>query len=448
MIKKHSFTWRKSIVFSATFLLIALVSVSCKKKENLIGANNINQNDLLSANGQDTFQLVTYSFEEDSTITKNSAFPLLGSYNDPTFGEVNGEIYSQLHIQSLSPDFGDLSTIVMDSFVLGLVYSGYYGKTGDQTIEIFEIDDVDGLSNDDDSTYYQFSSVSSDETIDWVDPNYQVVSMNPDDITIINEVEVPSQLRIHLDTNKAKTIMQDAALLPASFETTDAFSEYFKGLHIRTLNGIQAPGEGGAFYFNLKSASSKMTIYYTQDGEPRTYDFYINGLTTYFNKVEMDVAMTSIVQNVIDAPEQGQQEYYAQAFKTRAAVEMPTVTDIPENAVLHSAIMHLTVSHQTGVEYDPPGFVRVRREDPDNPGGYLDITPAGIASVAAYSSLNKRYSFDLRYHIQRILNGEIENTPLIISPVFYNSSADRVILNGSETINKTKPSLRILYTEF
>ena len=37
MTKKHSFTWRKSIVFSATFLLIALVSVSCKKKENQIG---------------------------------------------------------------------------------------------------------------------------------------------------------------------------------------------------------------------------------------------------------------------------------------------------------------------------------------------------------------------------------------------------------------------------
>ena len=440
MTKKHSFTWRKSIVFSATFLFIALVSVSCKKKENQIGLNNINQNDLLSSNGQDTFSLVTYTFVEDSTNTKDNTVSLLGSYNDPTFGMVTAEIYSQLHIQSLSPDFGDLSTVVMDSFVLGLVYSGHYGEVGDQTIEVFEIDDANGISNDDDSIYYQFSSVSSDQTTNWVDPNYQVVNMNPDNTTIINEVEVPSQLRIHLDTNKAKTFMQDAALLPASFESTDAFSDYFKGLHIRTANGIQAQGEGGAFYFSLKAASTKMTIYYTQDGESKTYDFYINGETPHFNKVNMDNSTTN-VQDVIDTPELGQQEYYAQAFRSRAAIEMTTITDIPANAVLHSAVMNLSVSHQTGVEYEP-GPISVLREDPDNPGKYIAI------GNAVYSTVNKSYSFDLRYHIQRVLNGELENTRLILSPLFFNTSADRIIFNGSETINKTKPSLRILYTEF
>ncbi|MDG1331511.1 MAG: DUF4270 family protein [Crocinitomicaceae bacterium] len=441
MTKKHSFTWRKSIVFSATFLFIALVSVSCKKKENLIGTNTIDQNDLLSSNGQDTFQLVTYTFKEDSTITKDNVVSLLGSYNDPTFGPVNAEIFSQLHIQSLSPDFGDLTTVVVDSFVLGLVYSGFYGETGDQIIEVFEIDDADGISNEDDSLYYQFSTVSSDQATDWVDPNYSTVSMNPDDITIIDGVEVPSQLRIHLDTNRAKTFMQDAALLPTSFESIEAFSDYFKGLHIRTANGVQAQGEGGAFYFSLKAASSKMTIYYTQDGEAKTYDFYINGETPHFNHVDMDISMTR-VQDVIDNPDQGQQEFYAQAFNTRAAIEMPTITDIPANAILHSAVMNLSVSHQTGVEFEPAGAMTVLREDPDSPGQYIAL------GNAVYSSVNKRYSFDLRFHVQRILNGELENTPLILAPLFFNSSADRIIFNGPETINKVKPSLRILYTEF
>lgn len=441
MIKTHSFTWRKSIVFSATFLFIALVSVSCKKKENQIGANNIDQNDILESNGKDTFTLITYTLAEDSTITKDNVVTLLGSYEDPTFGTVNAGIFTELHIQSLSPDFGDLTTVVVDSFVLGLVYSGFYGKIGDQTIEVFEIDEADGILHDEDSTYYQFSSVSSDVATNWVDPLQNVVNMNPDNITIINEIEVPSQLRIHLDTNKARTIMQDAVLLPASFETTEAFSDYFKGLHIRTANIGQTSGQGGVFYFNLKAASSKMTIYYTQDGTQKTYDFYINSETTHFNNVNMDNTMTR-VQEVIDNPVLGEEDYYSQAFRSRAWIEMPTISNIKSNAVVHSAVMEISVSHQTGVEYEPAGAVSVLREDPDAPGKYIAI------GNAVYSTVNKQYSFDLRFHVQRVISGELENTPLILSPLFFNSSADRIIFNGSETVNKVKPSLRILYTEF
>ncbi len=447
MINKHSFEWRKSIVFSATFLLFALVLVSCKKKENLIGTNTIDQNDLLSSAGVDTFSLITYTVVEDSTITKDNLVSLLGSYNDPTFGQVNGEIFTQLHIQSLSPDFGDLSTVAIDSFVLGLVYAGYYGKTGNQTIEVFEINDPNGISNDDDSSYYQFSSVSSDLANNLVLPGHEIVDMNPNTITIISGEETSSQLRIHLDTNKARTIMEDAALFPSSFESTDAFTDYFKGLHIRTSNGLQSAGEGGVMYFNMKTANSKLTVYYTQDGTQKSFDFIIGGETVHFNKVDMDNTGTR-VQDVIDNTSLGQSEYYAQAFKSRAVVELPTVENIPSNAVIHSAVIEFSVSHQTGVEYEPAPFIRILKENPDAPGTFMDIGPIGVSTGAQYSSFSKSYSYDLRYHIQQILNGEIENTPLYLSPVFYNSSADRIIFNGTETINKTKPSLRILYTEF
>ncbi len=439
MIKKHSFTWRKSIVFSATFLFIALVSVSCKKKESQIGLNNIDQNNVLSSNGQDTFQLITYTFEQDSIATKNNVATLLGSYIDPTFGSVNASIFTELHIQSLSPNFGDLSTVAIDSFVLGLVYSGSYGKTGNQTIQVFEINDANGIQAD--STYYEFSSVSSSSITNWVPTGQEIVNMNPDNVTILNGSEVPSQLRIQLDTNKARTLMNDSQALPASFETVDAFSDYFKGLHIRTANLSQSSGDGGIMYFNLKASSSKMTIYYTQGGDQKTYDFYMNTETTHFNNVTVDNSMTN-VQNVIDNTTLGEEAYYAQAFRSRAAIEMPSISNIKPNALIHSAVMELSVSHQTGTDYEPAGAVSILREDPDNPGLFIAL------GTAVYSSVNKQYSFDLRFHVQRVVSGEIENTRLVVSPLFYNTSADRIIFNGSETVNKTKPSLRILYTEF
>ncbi len=438
MTNKHSFTWRKGIVLSATFLFIALVSVSCKKKENQIGLNAIDQNDLLASGGVDTFSLITYSFVEDSTLTKNNVVTLLGSYNDPTFGPVNAEIFTQLHIQAPNPNFGDLSTIAIDSFVLGLVYSGYFGKTGNQTIEVFEIDPSNEINKD--SNYYANSTLLSGST-NWVAPGASVVNMNSENITIINESEVPSQLRIHLDTNKARSIIEDTETMPSSFASTDAFGDYFKGLHIRTANGTQSSGQGGVFYFNLKAASSKLTIYYTQAGVKKTYDFYINAETTHFNYVNMNNSGKPI-QNVINNNALGQVEYYAQAFKSRAAIEMPGIVNIPANAVVHSAVMTLPVSHQTGIEFAPAGAIAVLREDPANPGKYIGI------GTAVYSSVKKNYSFDLRFHIQQIVSGELENTKLVLSPLFFNSSADRIIFNGSQTMNKMKPNLRILYTEF
>lgn len=438
MIKKHSFTWRKSIVFSATFLFIALVSVSCKKKENQLGVNNIDQNNILESNGLDTFQLITYTFEQDSISTKDNLATLLGSYNDPTFGTVNAEIFTEFQLESVSPDFGDLSTVAIDSFVLSLVYSGHYGKVGNQTIEVFEIDGAGGINAD--SNYYQNSSVSSDQVLNLVLAGNEVVNMNPDNITILDGNEVPSQLRIKLDTTKARMIMEDSQSVPTSFESTEAFSEYFKGFHIRTANGSQSPGEGGVMYFNLKAASSKLTIYYTEAGDPKNYDFFINTGTTHFNKVTMDNSMTN-VGAVINNNSLGSETYYAQAFKSRAAIEMPSISNIKPNAVIHSAVMNLSVSHQTGIEYDPSDVITVLRED-STTGEYA------IIGIASYSLFSKQYSFDLRAHVQDVVSGKLPNSRIIISPQFFNSSADRIIFNGSETVNKVAPSLSILYTEF
>ncbi len=428
--------WRKGIVLSATFLLIALVSVSCKKKESEIGLNTIDQDQLLGS-GVDTFSLLTYSIDEDSISTKNNLATLLGSYNDPTFGMVTAEIFTEVQLQAVAPNFGDLSTVVIDSFVLGMVYTGQYGKSGNQTIEVFEIDEPIGIHED--SSYYRFSSVSSGST-NLVLGGHEVLNMNSDNTTIIGGTEVPSQLRIHLDTNKARSIMEDAQAFPTTFATQDAFNEYFKGLHIKTANGPQSSGQGGVFYFNMKASSTKLTMYYRQAGVSKTYDFYINSATDHFNKV--DIAVSSTVQNTFNNPTTGATKFFAQAMISRGVIEIPGIVDVPKNTVLHSAVMTLPVAHQTGLDYAPAGAVTVLREDPTSPGKYIAI------GNAVYSSVNKNYSFDLRFHLQRVITGELENTPLYISPLFFNSSADRIIFNGVETPYKMKPSLRVVFSKF
>ncbi|MFT5778426.1 MAG: hypothetical protein ACI837_001382 [Crocinitomicaceae bacterium] len=442
MTLKNSFKWRKGLVLSATFLLSVLVIVSCKKKENLIGTNTINQNDLLSSAGIDTFSLFTYTLNEDSIIANNGRnvlYGILGSYNDPVFGDFTSEIYTQLHLSLNAPDFGDLNTIAIDSFVLGLQYANSYGVAGTQTIEVFEITDADGLSED--SVYYSFSTLQTSGP-DLVPLGENVIDMDPDGITNIGGDTVLTQLRIPLDTNLARTFLDDSQLLPASFATSADFVEYFKGIHIRTANGAQAPGEGGAFYFDMAASLSKATIYYTQDGLPKEFDFLINGDVVNFNHVDIDNTGTN-VETVINTPTAGMAEFYAQAFGNRAVISIPGLSDIPANAIIHSAILEMPIQYQTGADYSPGTALSVSRRVE---AGGNDLIFTGL--FATYDDFNKEFSVDLRSHVQRIVNGEVTDTDLILSPISFITSADRVIFNGNQTGNKVAPKIRILYTVF
>lgn len=441
MNRIQPFMWRKVFFLSATFLFAAFLIVSCKKKETELGQNTINQNDILNS-GIDTFTLQTFTIREDSVISSNPAFALLGSYNDPVFGNTKAEFYTQLRLEGFNPDFGDLSGVAIDSFVLGIEYSGVYGKSGDQVIEVFEINDMNDFY--DTTTYYSFSTLQHDPTPLVLDPLGSVtLNMDVNATTVIGTDTIDAQLRIPLDTNKARLIMNESAINPTAFSSNEEFASYFKGLYVRTNNPLQASGDGGVFYFNLNDAFSKATIYYTQDGTQKTFDFLINTNAALFNHVEVDTSSPTSVNQVINDTISGQTEYYAQAFGSRAVIKIPGLDNIPDNAVIHKAILNLPVQHQTGVEYVPAGAIsnaalingRISLYDPLN-------------QLATYDSFKKQYSINIRAYVQGVITGEIPNTQLILSPIAFSNSADRIIFNGPMTGNKEKPTLTILYTLF
>ena len=68
--------------------------VSCQKNKHEIGKPAIDQNQLLNGITTDTFDLITYTINEDSAVTDNMANVLLGSYVDPKFGKVSASFYT------------------------------------------------------------------------------------------------------------------------------------------------------------------------------------------------------------------------------------------------------------------------------------------------------------------------------------------------------------------
>ncbi|MFT5858577.1 MAG: hypothetical protein ACI865_000665 [Flavobacteriaceae bacterium] len=434
------FTWRKGLVLSATFLLSVLVFVSCKKKENVLGQNSIAQTNLLNSSGIDTFSLITYTYKDDSISTSQPLYGMLGSYSDPVFGTVNAEIYTQLRLALESPSFLDVNAIVIDSFILSLRYADSYGIPGDQTLEVFEINDVNGLSID--STYYTFSTKATDP-ISWVPVGEEVIRMDTEGETVVGADTVPKLLRIPLDTNKARTFFQDFDLLPASFVTNEAFHEYFKGFHIRTNNGLQSSGDGGVFYFDLSSSASEAVVYYTEGGVQKEFQFLVNINAANFNHIDHLPILGSGVEEILVNPSVGLNEFYAQSFSTRAVVDIPGLSNIPANAVIHKATLELPAQYQTGANYYPGSALTVSRRI--SPGS---DTLVFTGLFAVYDDFGKRFDVDLRSHIQKIVKGELTDTELIFSPFLFTTSMDRVVLNGAQTDNKAQPKLRILYTEF
>tara|TARA_B110000305_G_scaffold229845_1_gene281266 strand:+ start:2595 stop:3941 length:1347 start_codon:yes stop_codon:yes gene_type:complete len=440
--------WRKGIILSATFLSALFVSFSCKKKINTIGQNTINQNEILGSNGTDTFSISTYTVYDDmdSLSTSFAIYGVLGSYNDPVFGTVNSEIYTEAKLKAFSPDFGSTSTITVDSVVLGLRYAGSYGKSGVQNVEVFRLGDTISLN----TTYYASSTVESfgtspdltygsDNPMGATTNPYGQYNFNTTNESVVGSDTLDPQLRIRLKNELGWEIINRAGIGDGAFSSNEGFKEFFKGLHIRTRTGYQSPGEGGLFYFDLNNTNSKMTIYYNQDGVSNTYDLLINSQTAKFNHVDIDQSGTN-VENVVNNPALGQNQFYAQAFGSRAIVEVPGLDNIPANAVIHKATLEIPVQYQTGADYEPSADIAVTTLLEE--GGY------GLYSFVGYNNFNKSYSIDLRAYAQAVVNKEVDNTGLALSPVLYITSGDRIIFNGANSTNKGKPRLNIVYTEF
>lgn len=432
MKKNHFFAL---IIFCTTALF------SCKKQEMNIGKDGLDSDAFLDSQAIDTFSLESYMSVEDSLISSNLTTSLLGSYNDPVFGKVESEIYVQFLPSGLSPDFGT-SPIKIDSFVLGMEYKGHYGNLDPQNFEVYQL--TEDIHND--STYYSFQSKLVSST-NLMAPGKNIITPDPVTPIKIGDVEVESQLRLHLDTNFAKAMIDEANNNQSSFETNENFLAYFKGLNIKVNNPSQASGEGAMLYFNLNDPLSKLTIYYTQDGVQKEFDLLIDSDCADFNHITM--TNSAKVQALIDNPSLGQNEFYLQANKSRAVVKFTTIDKIPKNAVIQYAKLELPVSFYTYDAFSPSQILSVSTKiSPTDDQLYVLNSETGAQIFGEYNNFDKNYVIDVRKYVQDIVNGKITNEGIYLSATKMVTSTERVVFNGINSNNKEQPKLKIIYTTY
>lgn len=420
----------KFILANCLFLLI----FSCKKKDSSVGIGTLDEDEILNGITVDTFELQTYTIEEDSLITDNGPNGLLGSYYDPKFGTFNASIYTQLSLTTTNPNFGDLSTIIMDSVVLSFEYAGFYGDQSTQTFEVYELDEDLHI----DSTYYSFTTKSIKQ-INLVPPGKGTITPKPTEKTIVGGDTVDAQLRIPLDTSFFKALISSGS---SNFASNENFVSFFKGIHVRTNNGSQAPGVGAALYVKLNDPSSKITIYFRQNGIFKTFELLLNASCADFTHVDINSSGTP-VSNLLQNTTLGKNEYYAQAFKHRAIVKIPGLSNLPQKTIIHKAELSLPIQYQTGYRYKPGISVSVATKAQDSDNYYTSLP-----TIGEYNEVKKLFFVDIRSYAQSIVTDSQENTGLVISPRFFINSAERIVFNGINTSNKVKPKLVVTYTTY
>lgn len=434
---------------NAFFILLGsglLLTVACKKQPTDIGLETYDQELLLDANGVDTFSIICFSENLDSTaITKAVRYGLLGVYNDPIVGIVSAGFYTQVRFAADNPDFGDLNTITVDSVVLALEYSEMYGSGGiDQFISVQRI--TEDLSSEID---YKSNSVTATNPSNLIDPAFQNFIPNPNVPTIISDTVVleKPQLRLRLLNSLGIEL-----LTSAQGSSIDDFLQQFKGLRVVSENASPQLGKGAVFQFDLIDPDSKLIVYYKQNNEPKTFDFIINNNSIRYNTMIYNTTGSKLAALLLN-PLLGAHSFYAQTGNARAVVRMPTVQHLSEKTIIHRATLYLPVEYFPGDDRFPsPNIVAFnRRTNEDEKIWGLVSTDFGIVpSTFAYNSTFKRYTIDVTSFVQGLIrqNPYFDTPEILITGARTNDNVERIVFNGLNSSNKYQPKLVITYTEF
>jgi hypothetical protein len=433
------------IPFGLLALLIIGFIAACNKKADQVGLGLQPASQELSVVFDNNSGLIAYSIREDSVRTDANAIKtgMVGSMLDPVFGRTNAQIYSQFRLSENGHNFGEGAQL--DSLVLSLAYSSFYGDTmTQQTVRVYELD----VDMDPDTTYYSNQTLS-----DYGTEIAAVTFMpGPSDTLYIDSVPKQPQLRIPLSSVFAQKLI-DAD--DAVYDDNESWLEFMKGLRI---TADQVGGDGGIMLFDMLESATVLTIYYrSADNEDTlSFEFLSNNNCarfTAFDHNDYMEASAGLKAQIIDGDTSGGSEtFYLQAMGgVKAQLRLPDIKDyFADGAVSINEAKLIINIYDDGTDLAAPPQLGLAMVDED--GDYLPVADANEVSsyYGGYLSENEdSYFFRISQHVQQILTGVTPNYPLVLLVQGASFRANRIILNGPEaTMNvDDRMILEVIYTK-
>ncbi len=402
-------------------LFIVFIAFSCKKEVNSNGYDLLSSDDEYKVGAIDTFSIKTATVSLDTASTNNPAYLLLGTNNDPVFGKTEASFCSQLRLVTTSPNFGDISTIAIDSVVLSIRYNDSYGVNKPLKFSVFRL--TEDLKS---QTYFSNSVISDDAVNLSIDPTNSITPrVNGSYFVSYSKDTIYDQITLRLKNELGKELIQKSIESPSTYTSIENFNSWFKGIKVVAKNENNLDNNGAIYYI---STSPRLIIYYTQSGVSKKYYFELNQNANRVNLIKSDNADFEAGKGL--SLKNG--NYFTQSNKLRAQLTLPSLSDIPRNSVVHSGKLILPYDDNLSVFYSP-GYqvsVSIPNSSSDN-----RLRIIGYGNI---DTTNHVFVVDIREHIQSVISGKRLNIGLYISPREFSTTATRIkfLNDGAQSVPK------------
>lgn len=425
--------------------ILTFVLTSCKKSPETIGNNLISDNDYIGIYHTENVVIYSHSYL-DSIGTKNVSNGLLGSMNDPIFGLSQAGFCTQFHLSTEGQSFGD--NPVMDSLVLQLCLSGYYGDTTTmQTAHAYVLSDT--LSADE--TYYNHSEVAY-EPID-IANGFQFYPHPKTTTNVVGSDTINSAIiRIPLSAELGNYLMN---LDPQAYSKPDLFKELFKGLRLQCS---PVSGDGSICYINLTTNTiTQLQLYYHDQGTPENpmkYNFYVTSADTYFNQVTHDYSTgdPDLVNQVLEGDTtSGQQKLYLQTMGgVRAKIVFPEIPHWQDTCeghiVINDAKLIIPAADMDSSVYTKPNTMVLVGLNADGTTSLLpDYLEGSNYFGGTYNASTNCITFRISEYLQDLLLNKTDNLGISLGINGAGYNAQRIVVNGPDA-PQDKMRLSITYS--
>ena len=434
----------KKITQLLCFALLIIFAGACKNEYDSIGAD-LKDRDLLGNAFDNTTSIVAYSVLEDSANTVGLISRLLGEVNDPVFGKTQPSFYTQLLISGSQVTFGDNPTV--DSIVLTLAMSGYYGDTNSSlSIKVYELDEsLNGKE------YFSNQTTSTLSTNLTYDPSFSYKPM-PNTRVTIDTFSYEPHIRIRLSDQLGQRFLNNSGRL----ESDDVFKEFFKGIHVVATT---TSGTGCLVYLNLNSALSAMNLYYhnsAKSGEKYTFN---TAKAVCYSNFTHDYNVSSnnnFKEQVLNGNKDlGKEALYIQPLLgVKTFIKFPDLcsTFKDQKVVLNKAEFVISNISPDELHLIQPADLSLQMIRKDGGADYLpdDAYYTGAAYFGGiYNATTKEYRFRITRYIQTLMLSDANDAGLYLVTKSAGVRGNRLILGGTNSINPDKNlRLDLYYTTY
>lgn len=435
------------ILIAFSLITISLLSISCKKDENIGREVQVGNNDILLLT-TDSFHISSFTTEAEPERTDERFEGMLGAYMDPLFGPNVISFHSQFHLEEEGFNFPN-DAIFDSAFISFRLTGGYREKElSDETnslmhFEVYEISE--DLSFE--------SQYLSDEQVNYL-PN--IVGEYMGEVSLFDSIKVdgvsqPAQIRIPLNQSWVEGIMNSD---PSNFTSNASFTSFLKGLTVRPIQTNDPSSTGAIFYFSPLSSFTGVTIHYHTTDDTTKFSLITSSLTANFMTFEHDYASAPIGSILNDTAIGSDKLYLQSTIGTDLSLELKDIaSSFAQNPKVIN-IAELFIPVDTTENYYPLPKLTVSRKLEDGTAELLpDQAQTGARDIdgSIYTdSSNTYYRFLITQYVQEIIHnyqpGSNRSEILIVSPSGNTTLANRSVVTGPRPVNSTLPKMRVEIT--